>query len=126
MALWVTGGLAALAASIPRLVPAGTLRSRRGLPTAIGLRGLLSAAYFGTEVFVPLLLTTHRSLSAAAAGTFLTATAVAWAAGSALRGRVVGWSDATLLRVGTFGVLAGIGTAGLMLAPAFPRGRSRS
>ncbi|OIQ74688.1 putative multidrug-efflux transporter [mine drainage metagenome] len=120
MALWVTGGLVALAASIPRLVPAGTLRSRRGLPTAIGLRGLLSAAYFGTEVFVPLLLTTHRSLSAAAAGTFLTATAVAWAAGSALRGRVVGWSDATLLRVGTLGVLAGIGTAGLMLAPTFP------
>ncbi len=120
MAVWVTGGLVALAVSIPHLVPAGTLRSRRGLPTAIGLRGLLSAAYFGTEVFVPLLLTTHRSLSAAAAGTFLTATAVSWAAGSALRGRTVGWSDATLLRVGTVGVLAGIGTAGLMLAPAFP------
>ncbi len=120
MAAWVTGGLVALAASIPRLVPAGTLRSRRGLPTAIGLRGLLSAAYFGTEVFVPLLLTTHRSLSAAAAGTFLTATAVSWAGGSALRGRVVGSSDAALLRVGTLGVLAGIGTAALMLVPGFP------
>ena len=120
MAIWVVGGLAVLAVSVPQLVPAGTLRSRRGLPTAIGLRGLLSAAYFGTEIFVPLLLTTHRGLSAAAAGTFLTATAVAWAAGSALRGRASGWSDAALLRIGTISVLAGIGTAGLMLVPAFP------
>ena len=41
--------------------------------------GLWTTRRVWTEVFVPLLLTTHRGLSPAMAGIFLTATAVAWA-----------------------------------------------
>jgi MFS family permease len=117
---WVVIGIVTLAVSLPSLFPAGTLRSRRGLPAAVGLRGLLGAAYFGTEVFVPLLLTTHRGLRPAMAGTFLTATALAWAGGSALRGRTITWSDSALLRVGAASVTVGIVTAGLMVWPPFP------
>lgn len=120
LAVWAGVGLVALGLSLPRLLPAGTMRARRGLPTAVALRGLFSAAYFGAEVFVPLLLTTHRGLSPSMAGFFLTATAVAWAGGSALRSRVVGWSDTAILRIGAVCTVLGIAAAALMLWTAFP------
>ena len=56
-----------------QLLPRGTLRAARGLPTVIAMRGIASAAFFGTEVFVPLLLSRERGLSPTAAGAVLTA-----------------------------------------------------
>jgi len=59
------GGVVAFA---PRLLPAGTVRARRGLPAVVALRGIAAAAFFGAEVFVPLLLSRERGLSASLAG----------------------------------------------------------
>lgn len=95
--------------SVPRLLPAGTYRSVRGLPTVILLRGLVSGAFTGAEVFLPLLLSRERGLSPGQAGLVLTVGALGWSAGSALQGRI---SSAprrpALLRLGFALLAAGI------------------
>jgi MFS family permease len=78
-ALAVAGATVALA-SVRRLLPAGTLRGRAGLPSAVAVRGLLAAAFLGMEAFVPLGLTTLRGLSAAQAGLVMTAGSLSWSA----------------------------------------------
>lgn len=58
--LFVAAGVALLVVFAPRLLPAGTWRSARGLPTAVLLRGLTSGTYFTVEALVPLMLITER------------------------------------------------------------------
>jgi len=118
--VWIVVAGAALVVGLPPLLPVGTLRSGRGLPTVILLRGLMSAAFFGGEVFLPLLLQTRHSLSPSGAGAVLTFAAVTWSLGSAVRGRATGWKDTTFLRGGTLGMAAGIVLAALLVAPATP------
>ena len=50
-------GLVALAVGLPRLLPPKALRFGRGLPTTVMMRGVLSAAFFGVNAFIPLFLT---------------------------------------------------------------------
>ena len=80
-------GVGLLAPSLHRLLPAGTLRLARGLPTVIAMRGVLAGAFFGAETFVPLMLVSERHLSTTAAGLSLTGGALGWAAGSWFQGR---------------------------------------
>lgn len=81
--------LLAVAALVVRpLVPAGSLRLERGLPSAVLARGLIAAAYFGTEAYLPLLLIEEHGLTPATAGLSLTAAAILWAAGSSLQSRL--------------------------------------
>ncbi|TQO20946.1 putative MFS family arabinose efflux permease [Rhodoglobus vestalii] len=70
------------------LLPAGTLTFRRGLPATIVLRGMIAAAFFSTEVYLPYLLNERYGLPPWLAGLILTVGAVSWAAGSALQGRL--------------------------------------
>jgi len=78
-AVLVPISLAVLIPSAPRLLPRGTLRAARGLPTVIALRGLMAGAYFGIEAFIPLMLVDHRRLSVTMAGLSLSGAAVSWA-----------------------------------------------
>jgi MFS family permease len=71
-----------LVPSVPRLLPAGTLRARRGLPTVILMRGLMAGSYFGIEAFLPLMLEQHRGLSVTLAGLSLVTATVGWAIAS--------------------------------------------
>lgn len=57
-----------LVATLPRLLPPGTLRASPGLPTAILMRGILAGSFFGAEAFVPLMLIEERGLATALAG----------------------------------------------------------
>jgi MFS family permease len=88
------GGVLAAAAvavallAVRPLVPRGTLTARRGLPSVILTRGLASAAFFGTEVYLPYLLVERYDFSPTFAGLTLTGGALAWAAGSAVQGRL--------------------------------------
>ena len=113
-AVLTVGSVVLLVVSVPRLLPHGTYRAARGLPTVILLRGLTSAAFTGAEVFLPLLLSRERGLSPAGAGIVLTVGALGWSAGSALQGR---FSSATrraaMLRVGLT-----LLTIGIVLASA--------
>jgi MFS family permease len=80
-------GAAALAYGLPRLLPAGTLRLRRGLPSIVLVRGLLSGAFFGADSFIPLTLTSLHGFSATTAGIVLTVGGLGWSAASQIQGR---------------------------------------
>lgn len=97
-----------------RLLPRGTWTGGRGLPSVIGTRGLLGAAYLGGEVYVPLLLHLDRGLSLAMAGLALTTGAVTWSFGAWLAARVGAYADEPVrVRVGL--VLVAVGVAGFAL-----------
>ena len=103
-------GLAALAAGLRPLVPRGTVRARRGLPTVVAARGLLAGSFFGMDALLPLTLNAVHGYSPTAAGVPLTAGAVGWAAASQVQGRYAGASRVQLLRLGF--VLLAVGLAG--------------
>ena len=65
-------GLAGVLAASPRLVPRGTLRMARGLPSVMLCRFLLTASFNGAMTFVPLMLILSRGLGATVAGAMLT------------------------------------------------------
>ena len=81
-----TGVLALVA--LRAVVPAGTLRAARGLPSVIASRGLVSGAFLGAEVYLPYLLTERYAFSPTTAGIALTFAGVAWAGTSWLQGRL--------------------------------------
>ncbi|TDB88751.1 MFS transporter [Actinomadura sp. 7K534] len=87
MAAAAAAGLAGLAYGLPKLLPAGTLRFRRGLPSVVLVRGLLAGAFFGTGVFIPLALTRLHGFSAAQAGIVLTVGSLGWSASAQLQSR---------------------------------------
>lgn len=55
-------GFAALIVAGRHLIPKGALRMARGLPATIMMRGIIAAAFFSAEVFVPLALVETRGL----------------------------------------------------------------
>jgi MFS family permease len=83
-------GLAVTIPALRRIVPAGTLTARRGVPAASAAAFLASVAFFAIDGFVTLMLTETRGLSIGVAGIVLTASALAWAAGSWWQSRVIG------------------------------------
>lgn len=87
LAVVVTLGALALAAM--RLLPSGTLRVTRGLPSVVALRGMNSSAFFLCEAFVPLWLHQERGWSITTAGLALTGGALSWSIGSHLQSRVI-------------------------------------
>ena len=88
-----------------RLVPPGTVRLARGLPAAVGVRGLATFAFFGTDVYVSLTVTSVRNASIALTAATLTWTAGAWI--QERRVRQVG--PQTFVRVGLLLIAVGIG-----------------
>lgn len=106
-------GAVILVTLVPPLLPRGTFRLARGLPTTIALRGILAGAYFGAEVFIPLALVEQRGLSISLAGAALSVAAVGWFLGSFLQSRVPMYVDRA--RVAVIGCC--LVTLGLLLLP---------
>ncbi|MGC0420777.1 MFS transporter [Embleya sp. AB8] len=113
-------GLALMAATVSRLLPAGTLRAARGLPTVILSRGVLAGAFFTVESFVPLMLISEHGLSPTRAGLTLTVGALSWAIGSWIQGRSPHELRPRLVQAGFVCVALAIGGALLALAPGMP------
>jgi MFS family permease len=84
---FAVAGVALVVPTVHRLLPSGTLRFARGLPTVVAMRGVLAGAFFGAETFIPLMLVSQRGLTATEAGLCLTGGAVGWSAGSWYQGR---------------------------------------
>ena len=82
-------GLAGIAATAPRLVPAGTLLMSRGLPAVMMSRFLLTASFNGALTFIPLMLVNERHLRLTTAGVMLTVGALGWSFGSFVQGHHV-------------------------------------
>ncbi|MGQ4661010.1 MFS transporter [Lysobacter sp. F6437] len=122
---WVAAGLLAVALAgllvcMPRLLPPGTLRAARGLPTVIALRGIAAAAFFGTEVFLPLLLSRERGLTPTWAGMALTIGALGWSIGSWNRGRMVARAPQRVLGIGMAMLAVGVLVTASAVSPAVP------
>ena len=115
------GSFVLIAAYAPRLLPQGTWRGRRGLPSVIATRSLLSAGFFGAETYVPLSLVEHRGLSVSHAGLLLTSAAVLWFTGSWIAANLPLLASKTLrVRLGTVCVLLGTGSGFLTLIDSVP------
>ncbi|MFE4463776.1 MFS transporter [Oerskovia sp. NPDC056781] len=113
--------LALVVVAVPRLLPRGTARAARGLPSVIAIRGLVAAAFTGTEVLLPLLLQSERALSPTLAGGILTFGAIGWSVGAWLRGKAHwGWSHAQFVLIGSLFVAGGISGTVLLAWSAVP------
>jgi MFS family permease len=101
--------------ALRKLLPAGALLSRRGLPSVIGTRGLMSASFFAAEAYIVFVLEEEWGLSAGIAGLALTGVGITWAAASQVQARLGNRvSDTTVMRWGC-GLLL-VGTVALALA----------
>ncbi|WP_106397901.1 MFS transporter [Actinocorallia populi] len=86
--LLVLASVAATLVAVRPLLPAGTLRARRGLPSVVLMRGMGAAAFFGADVYLPYLFTERYGFSPTLAGLTLTLGALAWSGASAVQGRL--------------------------------------
>ena len=119
-ALIAAGGAVGLPA-LRRLVPAGTLTARRGLPATIACRGLLTCAFFGADAYVTLTVTAVRHHSTLVAGLAVTGATLAWTAGAWIQARLSDtWEGRRLVRTGLLVILVGIAGMALVLQPAVP------
>ena len=117
----LVASLIAIGVSVPRLVPVGTWRAAHGLPTVIAIRGLIAAAFVGTEAYLPLLLKNERGLSPSMAGLVLTAGALSWFVGSWIAGQPEHrLSNAARIRVGALLIGAGITAEIATISPTVP------
>lgn len=120
---WIVPIVAVIVAgfAIRPLVPAHTLLAGRGLPSVILIRGLVAAAFFGAEVYVPYLLVSRFDLTPAIAGLALTVAGVTWATASWVQGRYPSIGHRTSIRVGTallaIAIVTSLVTALLGLSP---------
>jgi MFS family permease len=120
LALIAAGGAVGLPA-LRRLVPAGTLTARAGLPATILTRGLLTFTFFGADAYVTLAVTAVRHRTPVVASLAVTGATVSWTAGAWVQARLSEtWEGRRLVRIGLMIVLAGIAGMVLMLRPGVP------
>jgi MFS family permease len=108
VALLTVAAAAIVLLAVRRLVPAGTLALRHGLPAVIGTRALLSGAFFCGETYIIFVLQERWGLSAGVAGLALTGVGLSWTAGSWAQSRLARvLTDRAAMRYGSALVLAG-------------------
>ena len=73
--------------ALRRLLPAGTLHARRGLPAGVAVRGLVAVAFLGCDAFMPLALIELRGSPLAAAGAVITVASLSWSIGAWVQSR---------------------------------------
>ena len=113
--------LAGLAVGLPalrRLLPAGTLSARRGLPATILSRGLLTYTFFGADAFITLAITTVRHHSITVASVVITSSTLTWTAGAWVQARLNSSREGRIfIRTGLVLILGGIAGMVLFLQP---------
>jgi MFS family permease len=124
----VLGGLGLIAAggllgfpALRRLVPAGTVTARAGLPATILSRGLITFTFFGADAYVTLAMTAVRHRTPLAASIAVTGATVSWTIGAWIQARLSrSWEGRRLVRAGLIVVLTGIAGMTLVLQPWAP------
>ncbi len=114
-------GAALLVPAVRGLLPRGTCRAARGLPSVVLLRGVAAGSFVAAESFVPLMLVTQRGLSPTLAGFSLAAGGGTWALGSWVqsRPRTAPYRE-RLMTLGMVLVAAAIATAPSVLIHSVP------
>ncbi|MES5823617.1 MFS transporter [Streptomyces sp. RG80] len=114
-------GAALLVPAVLGLLPRGTYRAVRGLPSVVLLRGVAAGSFIAAESFVPLMLVTQRGLSPTLAGFSLAAGGLTWALGSWVQSRPrVEPFRQRLMTLGMVLVAASIAAAPSVLISAVP------
>jgi MFS family permease len=114
-------GAALLVPAVHGLLPRGTYRAARGLPSVVLLRGVAAGSFVAAESFVPLMLVTQRGLSPTLAGFSLAAGGGTWALGSWVQSRPrVEPYRGRLMTVGMVLVAAAIAAAPSVLIHSVP------
>jgi MFS family permease len=114
-------GAALLVPAVRGLLPRGTYRAARGLPSVVLLRGVAAGSFIAAESFVPLMLVTQRGLSPTLAGFSLAAGGLTWALGSWVQSRPrVEPHRQRLMTLGMVLVAASIAAAPSVLIDAVP------
>ncbi|MFC4470836.1 MFS transporter [Streptomyces xiangluensis] len=114
-------GTALLVPAVLGLLPPGTYRAARGLPSVVLLRGVAAGSFIAAESFVPLMLVTQRGLSPTLAGFSLAAGGATWALGSFVQSRAqVEPYRERLMGLGMVLVAAAIAVAPSVLIDAVP------
>jgi len=117
----IVAGLAAVVPPLRRLLPAGALTARAGLPATVLTRGLLTFAFFGADAFVTLAITTARQQSTTIASIAVTGATVSWTIGAWIQARLSRrWPGPRLVRVGLAVIVTGQAGMALMLQPSVP------
>jgi MFS family permease len=120
-AVLVVAGCSLGVSLLRRLLPAGTLRARPGLPATILSRGVLTFAFFGADAYVTLTITTIRHHTPGLAGVAVTGSTLGWTAGAWAQARMSErWEGRRLIRIGLLTVLAGQAGIALILVPSVP------
>ena len=74
--------------ALRRVLPPGALRARPGLPATVVSRGLLTFAFFGADVYLPLTVQSARHASPTVTGVAITAATLSWTAGAWVQARL--------------------------------------
>lgn len=116
----LTGAVAGLLVALPRMMPPGFLRVRRGISSVVLARALTAGAFFGADAFLPLMLVETRGLSLLMAGGIVTIGSLGWFCGSWLQSRT--WLHIPRHRLIIIGqLLIGFGCLGMIVIAALPQ-----
>jgi MFS family permease len=114
-------GLVVAVPAATLLVPPVAARAQYAASAAVATTALVSAAFFGTEVFVPLSLTAIRGQGTVMAGLTLTAAALSWTTGAWIQARVAPrQSRRRVTMTGVILIVMGIGGIAACLADPVP------
>ncbi len=109
-------GVAVVLLAATRALPRGSIRLAEGVPAVLGIRMLVSAAFTGVGMTLPLMLVTVHHASAALAGVSLSVTGVMWALGSWLNSLdVVQARTDAAVRIRAGGLFIAVGALGPVL-----------
>lgn len=108
--LWLAAvAFAVVIVFLPRLLPAGSFRLRRGLPSAMATRLFLNGTVIALEAYLVLYLQRELGWEAGPSGLVITVGSITWALGSFAQARVLSerarnrmfWIGALLVTAGT-------------------------
>ena len=108
--------------TLPRLLPKGTFRLKRGIPALVMTRLLMMGAVTGAEVVMPLLLQRIHGWSANTASLAVTIATLSWASGAFIQSQFKNRRVRLLLpKIGSCMIVIGLAPLSMLLNPSLPK-----
>ncbi len=108
--------------TLPRLLPKGTFKFKRGIPALVMTRLLMMGAVTGAEVVMPLLLQRIHGWSANTASLAVTIATLSWASGAFIQSQFKNRRVRLLLpKIGSCMIVIGLAPLSMLLNPSLPK-----
>ena len=108
--------------TLPRLLPKGTFKLKRGIPALVMTRLLMMGAVTGAEVVMPLLLQRIHGWSANRASLAVTIATLSWASGAFIQSQFKNRRVRLLLpKIGSCMIVIGLAPLSMLLNPSLPK-----